>query len=94
MSKVLFAPLSVLGGLAAGFIGKKLFEGLWSLVDKEDPPDSKHPDVPWKKLIPALALEGAIFRAVRGAGDRASREAFSKATGRWPGEKRPEASAD
>jgi Protein of unknown function (DUF4235) len=94
MSKALFIPFSVLGGLAAGFAGKKLFEGLWSLVDKEDPPDPKNRDVPWTKLVPALLLEGAIFRAVRGAADHASRKAFSRATGRWPGEKRPEASSD
>jgi hypothetical protein len=91
MSKILFVPFSVLGGLVAGLLGKKLFEGLWALVDKEDPPDPKHRDVPWKKLVPALLLEGAIFRAVRGAADHASRAAFTRATGRWPGEERPEA---
>jgi Protein of unknown function (DUF4235) len=94
MSRVLFAPFSLLGGLAAGFIGKKLFEGLWSLLDKEEPPDPKHRDVPWRKLVPALLLEGAIFRAVRGAADHASRKAFSKATGRWPGETRLEEISD
>jgi hypothetical protein len=90
MSKLLFIPFSVLGGLVAGLVGKKMFQGLWSLVDKEEPPEPKDRDVPWKKLVPALLLEGAIFRAVRGAADRASREAFSRATGRWPGDKRPE----
>jgi hypothetical protein len=90
MSKLLFIPFSVLGGLVAGVIGKKMFQGLWSLVDKEEPPEPEDRDVPWKKLVPALLLEGAIFRAVRGDADRASREAFSRATGRWPGDKRPE----
>jgi uncharacterized protein DUF4235 len=91
MSKLLFVPFSVLGGLVAGLVGKKMFEGLWSLVDEEEPPGPKDRDVPWKKLVPALLLEGAIFRAVRGAADHASRAAFSKATGSWPGDKRPEA---
>jgi Protein of unknown function (DUF4235) len=90
MSKILFLPFSVLAGLVAGLIGKKLFEQLWSLFDKEEPPDPKHRDVPWKKVIPALVLEGAIFRAVRGIVDRASRKAFTKVSGTWPGEERPE----
>jgi hypothetical protein len=90
MAKILFVPVSVLSGLLAGVLGKKLFEGLWSLVDREQPPDPKHRDVSWGKVVAALILEGAIFRAVRGVVDRASRQAFSKATGSWPGEKRPE----
>jgi hypothetical protein len=90
MTKLLFLPVSILGGLVAGLIGKKVFERLWSLVDREDPPDSKHRDVAWKKLVPALLLEGAIFRAVRGVVDRASRQGFTKVTGSWPGEDHPE----
>jgi hypothetical protein len=90
MAKILFVPVSVLSGLVAGVLGKKLFEGLWSLVDREQPPDPKHRDASWGKVVAALMLEGAIFRAVRGVVDRASRQAFSKATGSWPGEKRPE----
>ncbi len=89
MSKILFVPFRVLSGLLAGLIGKKLFEGLWSLLQREEPPDPKHRDVPWRKLVPALLLEGAIFRAVRGIVDRASRQGFSKATGSGPGERRP-----
>jgi hypothetical protein len=90
MSKILFIPFSLLGGLLAGVIGKKVFEGVWSLVDKEEPPDPSHRDAPWKKVLPALLLEGAIFRAARGVVDRASRKGFSKMTGSWPGEERPE----
>jgi hypothetical protein len=90
MSRVLFTPVSVLGGYLAGLIGKRLFEGLWSLVAHEEPPDPKHRDVSWGKVVAALALEGAIFRTVRGVVDRALRQALSRATGSWPGEERPE----
>jgi hypothetical protein len=91
VSKILFKPVSVLGGLLAGFLGRKLFDGLWSLVDRQEPPDPKHRDTSWGRVVLALALEGAIFRAVRGVVDRALRQAFSRATGSWPGEDRPEA---
>ena len=90
MAKILFIPVGVVSGIIAGLIGKKAFEGVWSLIDQEEAPSPKHRDVPWKKLVPALILEGVIFRVVRGIAERGSRELFSKATGSWPGKERPE----
>ena len=90
MSKVVFVPISLLGGILAGLVGKKAFERLWGVVDDEEAPDPKHREVTWRKLVPALLLEGAIFRAVRGVFDHATRSAFSRLTGSWPGEERPE----
>lgn len=90
MSKLLFVPFSVLGGVLAGVLGKKAFEGLWGVIDDEEAPDPKHREIALQKLIPALLIEGAIFRAVRGLVDHGSRRAFSKLTGAWPGEERPE----
>jgi len=83
-------PVSVLGGIAAGIVGRKAFERVWSAFEDEEPPDPKYRDVAWHKLLGALALEGAIFRAVRGLADHGSRRAFSRLTGRWPGEQRPD----
>ena len=90
MAKIMFIPVSVVGGLAAGFVGKKIFEQIWGLIDKDEPPDSKHRETTWIKLIAALALEGAIFRAVRGLFDHAARRGFARTTGTWPGKERPE----
>ena len=90
MAKILFIPVSVIGGLIAGLIGKKLFEILWGVIDDEEPPEAGHRDVSWGKVIPALALEGAIFRATRGVADRGARMGFYRATGIWPGEEEPE----
>ena len=90
MSKLLFVPFSVIGGILAGLVGKKTFEALWGAFDNHEAPDPEHRDITLKKLIPALLLEGAIFRAVRGLFDHGARRAFSKLTGNWPGEERPE----
>jgi uncharacterized protein DUF4235 len=88
--KLLFIPFSIFGGLVAGFVGKKLFEQVWGLIDDEEPPDAQHREVGWGKLLLATALEGAIFRAVRAAADRGSRQAFARFTGSWPGEAEPQ----
>lgn len=90
MSKLLFTPFSVIAGILAGAIGKKTFEALWSAFDDHEAPDPERRDVSLKKLIPALVLEGAIFRAVRGLLDHGSRQAFQTLTGSWPGEEHPE----
>jgi hypothetical protein len=88
--KLFFIPFSVLAGLIAGLLGKKVFEGVWGVIDKEEPPEPEHRELAMPKLVAALALEGAIFRLVKGLTDHGARRAFAKATGRWPGEERPE----
>jgi hypothetical protein len=90
MLKLMFIPFRVVGGILAGLVATKLFERIWRLVDNEEAPDPEHREIPVPKLLAALVLEGAIFRAVRGLVDHGSRVAFTRLTGRWPGEERPE----
>lgn len=87
--KLVFTPVSVIAGVLAGLVGKKIFERLWGLVDDEEPPSAEHRELSWPKLIAALLVEGAIFRLVKGLADHGARQAFAKATGAWPGEERP-----
>jgi Protein of unknown function (DUF4235) len=91
MAKVLFIPVSIIGGLLAGFLSRKIFDQVWGLIDQEEPPDSKYQDIEWPRLLLAGAIQGAIFRAVKEGSDHAARRAFYKTTGSWPGEEgRPE----
>jgi Protein of unknown function (DUF4235) len=87
--KAIFTPLSIVLGLIAGMVGKKVFEKAWSLVDDEEPPRPEHREFSWRKLIVALLVEGAIFRLVKGLVDHGARTSFAKATGTWPGEESP-----
>jgi Protein of unknown function (DUF4235) len=84
--KFIFAPIGIVAGLIAGMAGKKVFEQLWSVIDDEDPPEPDNREAPIVKLIAALAVEGAIFRVVKGLTDRGTRSGFEKLTGRWPGD--------
>ena len=84
--KVLFAPIGILASLAAGFAAQKGFERIWAMIDEEDPPEVEDRAVSYPKLIAALALEGAIFRLVKGMVDRGARVGFASTTGAWPGE--------
>jgi hypothetical protein len=88
--KLLFIPFSVVGGLVAGFAGRKLFEQLWGVIDDREPPDAQHRDASFAKVVLAAVLEGAVFRGTRTAVDHQSRRAFAALTGTWPGEEQPE----
>lgn len=88
--KLIFAPISIVLGLIAGLLGKKIFEQIWGLIDEVEPPKPEHRDFSWPKLIGALVLEGAIFRLVKGLVDHGTRSSFAKVTGSWPGEEAPE----
>lgn len=88
--KFLFLPFSIVGGLIAGLVSKKVFEQIWGLIDEEEPPEAKHREISMGKLVAALALEGAIFKLMRGLADHHSRRSFAKVTGSWPGEEAPE----
>lgn len=88
--KLLFLPFSILAGLIAGFLSKKIFDGVWRLVDEEEAPEAEHREISIAKLALALVIEGAIFRAVRGLVDHGARKGFYNLTGSWPGDEAPE----
>jgi hypothetical protein len=67
-----------------GSSGRKAFEQMWGLVDDEEPPTPKHSEPSWLKLIAALIVEGAIFRAVRGLVDRGAPHRFRAHDRTWP----------
>ena len=90
MSKLIFIPVSVAGGLLAGLTGKKLFNVIWGVVDDEEPPKAEHRDVNILKLVVALLIEGALFALIKGLVDHGSRHAFARVTGDWPGNEAPE----
>jgi hypothetical protein len=88
--KVVFLPVSIIGGLLAGVIGRKAFDVIWAKVDEEEPPQPEHREISLAKLAIALVIEGAIFRLVKGLFDHASRRGFERFTGEWPGDEEPE----
>lgn len=90
MERALFVPFGIVAGLIAGFLGKFAFERVWALIDEEEPPEPEHREISVAKLVAAMAIEGAIFRAVRGLAEHEARRGFQRWTGSWPGEPRPE----
>jgi hypothetical protein len=85
--KLLYKPLGIAFGVVGGLIGGAIFKQIWKRVaGEEDAPGALQSEYGWKEVLPAAALQGAIFGAVKAATDRAGAKAFERATGEWPGD--------
>lgn len=85
--KLLYKPLGILFGVIGGVIGGAVFKQVWKrIADEEDAPDALQSEYGWRQILPAAALQGAIFGLVKAATDRAGAKGFEKATGSWPGD--------
>ncbi|MGX6448429.1 DUF4235 domain-containing protein [Patulibacter sp. S7RM1-6] len=85
--KLLYKPLGIAFGVLGGIIGGAIFKQIWKrIADEDDAPAALESEYGWKEILPAAALQGAIFGAVKAMVDRAGAKGFEKATGTWPGD--------
>jgi uncharacterized protein DUF4235 len=84
--KLLYKPIgllvSVLGGLLAGAVFKRLWR---AVADQSDAPNAKDRDRGWREVVTAAAMQGAVFGGVKALIDRAGATGFAQLTGVWPG---------
>lgn len=88
--KLLYKPFGIFAGIIGGLISKKIFEQIWGLLDKEEPPKATSKYATWPKVLGAAAVQGMTFKVTRAAVDRAGARGFEHLTGVWPGEKAPD----
>lgn len=87
MAKVLYTPFGILFGVLGGIIGGAIFKQIWKLVtDQDDAPAARESEYGWSEVLPAAAVQGAIFAVVKAAVDRGGARGFEKLTGVWPGD--------
>jgi hypothetical protein len=87
MAKLMYRPIGLLVSVLGGILAGALFKQMWKRVsDKEDPPRAKESEYGWREVLPAAALQGALFGLVKAAVDRSGARAFQKVTGSWPGD--------
>jgi uncharacterized protein DUF4235 len=85
--KLLYKPFGIIFGVLGGLIGGMIFKQIWKLVaGEEDAPKAKESEYGWGEVLPAAALQGAIFALVKAAVDRGGAHGFQKLTGVWPGD--------
>lgn len=85
--KLLYKPLGIIFGVLGGMVGGAIFKQVWKVVaGQDDAPKAKESEYGWGEVLPAAALQGAIFALVKAAIDRGGARGFQKLTGVWPGD--------
>ncbi|MVA74590.1 DUF4235 domain-containing protein [Auraticoccus sp. F435] len=86
LAQIVYRPLGLASGLAAGALSGMLFKQVWKRVaDEGDAPDALQSEYTFGQVLLAAAIQGLIFSVVKAAVDRGGAVAFQKITGSWPG---------
>lgn len=88
--KLIYRPIGIVVGIAAGFLSKSVFNWVWGKFDEEEAPKATQDETTWVKVLSAAAVQGLVFQTVRAAVNRSGAEGFRWLTGVWPGERRPD----
>jgi len=87
MIKLVYKPVSLLVSVLSGVLAGAIFKQLWRVSAREDDaPKATDARRGWHEILPAAALQGAIYAVVKAAVDRGAAEGTHKLTGVWPGE--------
>lgn len=87
MIKLLYKPMSLLASVLGGMLAGVIFKRLWKLAARDDDaPKATDARRDWWEVLVAAALQGAVYAVVKAAVDRGTAEGTRKLTGVWPGE--------
>ncbi|MFD6874594.1 MULTISPECIES: DUF4235 domain-containing protein [unclassified Streptomyces] len=85
-SKIAYKPVGLALGAASGMVAGAVFKQAWKVIEGDgDAPDATDEDRPWKQILLAAAIQGAIFAVVKASVDRSGAVAIRRLTGTWPG---------
>ncbi len=85
--KLIYLPLSLLASVVGGLMAGALFKKIWKgIAGEEEAPKPTQPDRSWREILAAAAVQGAVTGGVQALVDRGSLRGFEKATGVWAGE--------
>ena len=87
MAKALYTPISIVFSVLGGLLAGAIFKQIWKRIsDEEDSPKALESEYGWKEILPAAALQGAIFALVKALVQRGGAKGVQRLTGFWPGD--------
>jgi hypothetical protein len=87
---IIYKPIGLILGILGGILGRQAFNQVWQRIDDEEPPEPTTRDTSIRRVVAAVALQGAIFALVKMIIQRGGARAWRHLFGIWPGEKRPD----
>ncbi len=87
-AKVLYRPIGLISSILGGLVAGMIFKQVWKHAapgEKSDPPKPLETEYPFKEILLAAAIQGAIYSVVKTIIDRQGARMFERATGEWPG---------
>ncbi|GAA0200344.1 DUF4235 domain-containing protein [Cytobacillus oceanisediminis] len=89
-AKVLYRPVGLVSSILGGLFASMIFKQVWKRVSPStdasgDVPGPLQSEYPFKEIMLAAVLQGAIYAAVKAVIDRQGARTFEKVTGEWPG---------
>ena len=80
--KLLSRPLSLLVSVLGGILAGAVFKKVWAAVSgEEEAPEATSAEYSTQEVLVAAAIQGAIFAVVKAAVDRAGAKGIKKITG-------------
>jgi Protein of unknown function (DUF4235) len=85
IATIVYMPMGLAVSVLGGVLASVAFKRTWKLVGHEEQaPKATDRHRTWREVLPAAALQGAVFGLVKAAVDRAGAKGFERATGAWP----------
>ena len=86
MTKLLYKPVDLIGGMAGGLLAGLIFKRVWKLTGRGDAPEPTDERRGSGEILLAAILQAAIFALVKAAVDRGAAEGTRRLAGTWPGD--------
>lgn len=86
----LYKPFSIVLGVLAGQLAKRIFTAVWAKIDAEEAPTPTDRRVDPIKFVTATALQGLILQLTKAFVARGGAKGVQHLTGFWPGDEAPE----
>ena len=91
MIKLIYRPVSLLVSVLGGMLAGAIFKQIWELAAREDDaPKATDARRGWREILPAAALQGAVYALVKAVLSRGTAVGTRKLTGVWPGKDDPQ----
>ena len=87
-AKMLYRPIGLASSIIGGIVASMIFKQVWRRAapgDHADPPKALETEYPFKEILVAAAIQGALYSLVKTVIDRGGARAFQRWTGEWPG---------